>query len=307
VRIVDRGAKVVVVGNDAETAVVGKMLDEMLVAVRKGHTPSVSDVSYALNEARDRDLENLGKVLGEVPTALRREFQIKPRTRGQRRYLDTITNHDLTLAIGPAGTGKTYLGMAAAISALLNNVVSRVILTRPAVEAGENLGFLPGDLQQKVNPYLRPLYDALYSMLEYERVRRLIERETIEVAPLAFMRGRTLSNAFVILDEAQNTKHEQMKMFLTRLGENSKAVITGDITQIDLPKGVTSGLVEARNILKGIANIGIVHLSRGDVVRHALVQDIIAAYEHAEERGATIENRSSRSGGGPSRAKGVRS
>jgi len=306
VRIVDRGAKVVVVGNDAETAVVGKMLDEMLVAVRKGHTPSVSDVTYALNEARNRELDHLGDVLGEVPSALRREFQIKPRTRGQRRYLDTITSHDLTLAIGPAGTGKTYLAMAAAISALLNNVVSRVVLTRPAVEAGENLGFLPGDLQQKVNPYLRPLYDALYSMLDYERARRLIERETIEVAPLAFMRGRTLSNAFVILDEAQNTKHEQMKMFLTRLGENSKAVITGDITQIDLPKGVTSGLVEARNILKGIANIGIVHLTRGDVVRHALVQDIIAAYEHAESRGGE-DDRASRSGEETPHAKGFRS
>lgn len=306
-RIVDRGAKVVVVGNDWETAVVGKMLDEMLVAVRKGHTPSVSDVSYALSEAHNRDLDNLGDVLGEVPTALRREFQIKPRTRGQRRYLDTITSHDLTLAVGPAGTGKTYLGMAAAISALLNNEVSKLVLTRPAVEAGENLGFLPGDLQQKVNPYLRPLYDALYSMLDYDRARRLIERETIEVAPLAFMRGRTLSNAFVILDEAQNTKHEQMKMFLTRLGENSKAVITGDITQIDLPKGVMSGLVEARNILKGISNIGIVHLSRGDVVRHALVQDIIEAYEHAETHGKKGEDRSSRSGGESSRAKGLRS
>ncbi len=306
-RIVDRGVKVVVVGDDAETALVGKMLDEMLVAVRKGHTPSPSDVSYALNEARNRQLDNLGSVLSEVPAGLRREFQIKPRTRGQRRYLDTITTHDLTLAIGPAGTGKTYLAMAAAISALLNNSVSRVVLTRPAVEAGENLGFLPGDLQQKVNPYLRPLYDALYSMLDYERVRRLIERETIEVAPLAFMRGRTLSNAFVILDEAQNTKSEQMKMFLTRLGENSKAVITGDITQIDLPKGVKSGLIEARSILKGISGIGIVHLTRGDVVRHALVQDIIAAYEGADTRGGADDDHGARSGEDASRAKGLRS
>jgi phosphate starvation-inducible PhoH-like protein len=307
VRIVDRGVKVVVVGDDTETALVGKMLDEMLVAVRKGHTPSASDVSYALNEARNRQLDDLGVILGEVPSVLRREFQIKPRTRGQRRYLDTITSHDLTLAIGPAGTGKTYLAMAAAISALLNDSVSRVILTRPAVEAGENLGFLPGDLQQKVNPYLRPLYDALYSMLDYERVRRLVERETIEVAPLAFMRGRTLSNAFVILDEAQNTKSEQMKMFLTRLGENSKAVITGDITQIDLPRGVKSGLVEVRNILKGISGIGIVHLSRGDVVRHALVQDIIAAYERAESRTGSDEDRPTRTGDEVSRAKGLRS
>ncbi len=306
-RIVDRGVKVVVVGDDAETALVGQMLDEMLVAVRKGHTPSASDVSYALNEARNRQLDKLGSVLGEIPSALRREFQIKPRTRGQRRYLDTITAHDLTLAIGPAGTGKTYLAMAAAISALLNNTVSRVVLTRPAVEAGENLGFLPGDLQQKVNPYLRPLYDALYSMLDYDRVRRLIDRETIEVAPLAFMRGRTLSNAFVILDEAQNTKSEQMKMFLTRLGENSKAVITGDITQIDLPRGVKSGLVEARSILKGVAGIGIVHLTRGDVVRHALVQEIIAAYERVEGHAGPDDEHAARGGEDASRARGLRS
>ncbi len=307
VRIVDRGVKVVVVGDDAETALVGKMLDEMLVAVRKGHTPSVADVTYALGEARNRHLDELGAVLGEVPSVLRREFQIKPRTRGQRRYLDTITSHDLTLAIGPAGTGKTYLAMAAAVSALLNDTVSRVVLTRPAVEAGENLGFLPGDLQQKVNPYLRPLYDALYSMLDYDRVRRLLERETVEVAPLAFMRGRTLSNAFVILDEAQNTKHEQMKMFLTRLGENSKAVITGDITQIDLPKGFQSGLVEARNILKGIPGIGIVHLTQGDVVRHALVKDIIEAYERAEPRGKADDDHAARAKGSATHAKGLRS
>lgn len=284
-RIVDRGAKVVVVGDDAETAVIGRVLDEMLVAVRNGHTPTVADVAYALSEARHREVDDLGRILGEVPRALRRDMQIKPRTRGQRAYLDAINSHPVTLAIGPAGTGKTYLAMAAAVSALLNGEVRRLVLTRPAVEAGENLGFLPGDLQQKVNPYLRPLYDALYSMVDFERARRLIERETIEVAPLAFMRGRTLDHAFIILDEAQNTKTEQMKMFLTRLGEGSRAVITGDITQTDLPRGVKSGLVEARRILQGAQGIAIVHLTRGDVVRHPLVQSIIDAYEAEESAG----------------------
>ena len=314
-RIVDRGAKVVVVGSDPDAAMVGKMLDEMLAAVRNGHTPSIADVTYALSEARGGGVQDLGAVLGEVPKALRRDMQIKPRTRGQRQYLDAINSHEITLAIGPAGTGKTYLAMAAAVSALLNNEVRRLILTRPAVEAGENLGFLPGDLQQKVNPYLRPLYDALYSMVDVERVRRLIERETIEVAPLAFMRGRTLDNAFLILDEAQNTKTEQMKMFLTRMGEGSRAVITGDITQIDLPHGTTSGLVEARRILRGVEGIAIVHLNRGDVVRHRLVQSVIEAYEshgarrgdeRTDGRGPQADSDHARRAGAASRGKGPR-
>ena len=258
----------------------------MLAAVRGGHTPTVADLTYALNEAKNHRAEDLGVTLSRVPGALRRDMRIKPRTRGQARYLEAIKSCAVTLGIGPAGTGKTFLAMAAAVSALLNKEVNRLVLTRPAVEAGESLGFLPGDLKQKVNPYLRPLYDALYAMVEVERVHRFVDREMIEVAPLAFMRGRTLGNAFAILDEAQNTTTEQMKMFLTRLGEGSRAVITGDITQIDLPKGTSSGLVEARRILRKTEGIAIIHLTRGDVVRHPLVQGIIEAYEAEDDRKA---------------------
>ncbi len=283
----DRGAKVLIQGDDPEAAVVGKMLAEMLVAVRNGHTPTVNDVPFALSEARDNTPKGLSNVYGAAASrGLRSEIAIKPRTRGQAQYLDAIKSHGITMVIGPAGTGKTYLAMAAAVSALLNKEVSRLILTRPAVEAGESLGFLPGDLQQKVNPYLRPLYDALYAMVDVERARKMVEREVIEVAPLAFMRGRTLNNAFAILDEAQNTTPEQMKMFLTRLGEGSRAVVTGDVTQIDLPRGTKSGLVEAHRILKHTEGIAIVHLHRNDVVRHPLVQNIIDAYEAAEHHAA---------------------
>ena len=272
-----------VIGNEPETGLVGDLLDEMLAAVRSGHTPSVADLDYALAEARDRHVKDLAAVWGRTPPALRRDIEVKARTRGQKAYLEAIHSCEVTFGIGPAGTGKTYLAMAAAISALLNKEVNRLILTRPAVEAGENLGFLPGDLQQKVNPYLRPLYDALYSMVDVDRVRRLIEREKIEVAPLAFMRGRTLDHAFAILDEAQNTSMEQMKMFLTRLGEGSRAVVTGDITQIDLPKDMRSGLVEAQHILAGVKGIAICHLTKQDVVRHPLVQGIVKAYEEYEQ------------------------
>ena len=275
----DRGAKILVMGEEKETAIVGQMLDELLSAVRKGHTPDVSDLTYALNEAREESAEDLGSVLSETPRALRKDMQIKPRTRGQKEYLDALKNSDVTISTGPAGTGKTYLAVAAAVSALLNKRVNRLILTRPAVEAGENLGFLPGDLQEKVNPYLRPLYDALYSMLDVERVRRLVEREMIEIAPLAFMRGRTLAHSFAILDEAQNTTTEQMKMCLTRLGEGSTAVVTGDITQIDLPPAKVSGLIEARRVLRDTPGVAVVDLDRSDVVRHPLVQSIVDAYE----------------------------
>lgn len=289
VRIVDRGAKVVIMGDDPEVAMVGQLLAEMLAAVRSGHTPTLADVTFALTEARGSRAPELGALFSDSARGLRPEIAIKPRTRGQMRYLDAIRAHGVTLAIGPAGTGKTYLAMAAAVTALLNKEVNRLILTRPAVEAGESLGFLPGDLQQKVNPYLRPLYDALYSMVDVERVRRMIERETIEVAPLAFMRGRTLDHAFAILDEAQNTTSEQMKMFLTRLGEGSRAIITGDITQIDLPRGTRSGLVEAQRILRDTEGIAIIHLHRSDVVRHPLVQRIVDAYETASEVGDASE------------------
>ncbi|HOZ47105.1 MAG TPA: PhoH family protein [Candidatus Hydrogenedentes bacterium] len=231
-----------------------------------------------------------GAELTEGWHGLRPDIRIRPRTSGQKRYLKAIQEDPLTLVIGPAGTGKTYLAMAAAVSALLSKSAKRLILTRPAVEAGESLGFLPGDLEQKVNPYLRPLHDALYSMVDADRARRFIEREQIEVAPLAYMRGRTLDNAFVILDEAQNTTTEQMLMFLTRLGEGSRAVVTGDITQIDLPKSTVSGLVRAQQVLRHVEGVSIIHLSKWDVVRHPLVQRIVDAYEKAaaEEADATV-------------------
>ena len=285
VRIVDRGAKVIVIGDEADAAgMVGDLLTELLDAVRRGHTPTLDDVNYVLDEARVSRADSMGQVLGDTPAALRADVRIKPRTRGQSAYLDAIAQSDLTLAVGPAGTGKTHLAMAAAVSALLSKRVGRIILTRPAVEAGENLGFLPGDLQEKVNPYLRPLFDALYSMVSTERARRLIDRDTIEIAPLAFMRGRTLSNAFVILDEAQNTTREQMKMFLTRIGEGSKAVITGDITQVDLPRDRRSGLVDAMEILDGVEGVSTIKFSKRDVVRHPLVQRIVHAYDSADEK-----------------------
>jgi len=258
---------------------VDNILKEMLTAVRQGHNPSMADVTHALQEARGGSFSDFGAKMGQPSPVLRRDMGVKPRTAGQREYLEAIETHDVTLAIGPAGTGKTYLAMAAAISALLNKRVNRLILTRPAVEAGENLGFLPGGLEEKVNPYLRPLYDALYSMVDLDRVRRLIEREAIEVAPLAFMRGRTLDHSFAILDEAQNTTTDQMLMFLTRLGRGSRAVVTGDVTQIDLPKGTKSGLIEAKRILSRTPGIAIVHLTTSDVVRHPLVQKIVDAYE----------------------------
>jgi phosphate starvation-inducible PhoH-like protein len=210
---------------------------------------------------------------------------VAPKSLNQRRYLEAIDQHDIVFGVGPAGTGKTYLAMAQAVSFLLAKKVSRIILARPAVEAGEKLGFLPGDLQEKVNPYLRPLYDALYDMMEVDRVERLLERGTVEIAPLAFMRGRTLNDSFVILDEAQNTTSEQMKMFLTRLGFGSKAVVTGDVTQIDLPNARTSGLVEALKVVSQVEGIAFIHFDDKDVVRHRLVQQIVKAYEAFSQGG----------------------
>jgi phosphate starvation-inducible PhoH-like protein len=279
VRIVDRGAKVVIIGDDHDARLISGLLREMLDAVRQGYVPTLADLNYALAERREGDGASLAQILAEKPAALRKEIHIRARTRGQRKYLDAIHGNEMTLVIGPAGTGKTYLAMAAAVSALLSKQVQRLILTRPAVEAGENLGFLPGDLEAKVNPYLRPLYDALYAMVDMEQVRRWIDQERIEVAPLAFMRGRTLDHAFVILDEAQNTTTEQMLMFLTRLGQGSRAVITGDITQVDLPRTKQSGLIQARRILDNVPGIGVVHLDQQDVVRNPLVQRIIMAYD----------------------------
>lgn len=279
VRIIDRGERVSILGAEEDVRMSHALLSGLLANVRKGHAPNLHEVTSLIDAHKRQEEEDSDGWQTECPKALRRDIHIRPRTRGQETYLSTIASKEMTFVIGPAGTGKTYLAMAAAVSALLNQKVQRLILTRPAVEAGENLGFLPGDLEQKVDPYLRPLYDALYSMVEVDKVRRFIDRQLIEVAPLAFMRGRTLDKAFVILDEAQNTTTEQMKMFLTRLGQGSHAVITGDVTQRDLPSGVKSGLVEATRILENVPDIGIVHLTKRDVVRNPLVQKIVDAYE----------------------------
>jgi phosphate starvation-inducible PhoH-like protein len=279
VRISTQGHDLIVDGAPADEARVERTVTKLTALMREGYRVANGDVKTAaqlVSENADVDLKDF-LVKGPARTAGKR--QIAPKSVNQRRYLDAIDQHDIVFGIGPAGTGKTYLAMAQGVSFLLQKKVSRIILARPAVEAGEKLGFLPGDLQEKVNPYLRPLYDALYDMLEVERVERLLERGNVEIAPLAFMRGRTLNDSFVILDEAQNTTSEQMKMFLTRLGFGSKAVVTGDITQIDLPTGKASGLVEAMKIVSGVEGISFVHFDDRDVVRHKLVQQIVKAYE----------------------------
>ena len=279
-----RGNQISITGDPIDAELAGKTCKELYDLVKTGYPLSLKDVEFAV------------RVLSENPTAgLKDIFQdklfigpdkriITPKSLNQSLYTEAIRTHDIVFGIGPAGTGKTYLAMAMAVSFLLKNQVKRIILARPAVEAGEKLGFLPGDMAEKVNPYLRPLYDALYDMLAFERVSNLIERRIIEVAPLAFMRGRTLNDAFIILDEAQNTTSEQMKMFLTRLGFHSRAVITGDITQIDLPEKRASGLIEAQEILKGIEGITLIQFTKKDVVRHRLVSQIIQAYEEKEKR-----------------------
>jgi phosphate starvation-inducible PhoH-like protein len=268
----------------AEAIERAKQMFQALEGSIKAGTPVRNrEFSQALNVVKNEGAETLRSIYGDrIQTSVRKNAVV-PKTIGQKKYVDAIRAHDITFGIGPAGTGKTYLAMAMAVSALKDEKISRIILTRPAVEAGEALGFLPGDLYEKIMPYLRPLYDALHDMLPSEDVQKSIERGVIEIAPLAYMRGRTLNNAFIILDEAQNSTTEQMFMFLTRLGINSKAVITGDETQIDLPAHKNSGLVEAHRALRNIEGIGIVEFSRRDVVRHPLVQRIIAAYE--ESRG----------------------
>ena len=255
----------------------------------QGYSLRPEDIRFAVRALSEGDSVSLKELfLNNIPVSSKRRFII-PKTENQKRYLDSIKEFDIVFGVGPAGTGKTYLAMAMAVHALVKKEVTRIVLARPAIEAGEKLGFLPGDIQEKVNPYLRPLYDALYDMMEAEKVMSLMERGVIEIAPLAFMRGRTLNDAFVILDEAQNTTTEQMKMFLTRLGFNSKAVITGDVTQIDLPSNRASGLVEVMKILEGIGGITFVSFSERDVVRHKLVQAIIKAYERYENRDIDTE------------------
>jgi phosphate starvation-inducible PhoH-like protein len=279
VRIRTNGNELIVDGDAPDVARAEKVLEQLSALMRGGYRLAKGDVKTAAQlVAQDENVELADYFLrGATRTSGKR--QVVPKSVTQKKYLDAIEQHDIVFGIGPAGTGKTYLAMAQAVSFLLAKRVSRIILARPAVEAGGKLGFLPGDLQEKVNPYLRPLYDALYDMIDLERVERLVERGTIEVAPIAFMRGRTLNDAFVILDEAQNTTSEQMKMFLTRLGFGSKAVITGDVTQIDLPTGRTSGLVEAMKVIGSVEGIAFVHFDERDVVRHALVQQIVKAYE----------------------------
>jgi phosphate starvation-inducible PhoH-like protein len=273
------GHDVVIEGAAEDAARAERTLGQLGALLRAGYRFARGDVKTAAQLISQDPNVELQEYFLKGPSRSAGRKQVVPKSITQRRYLEAIDKHDIVIGVGPAGTGKTYLAMAQAVSYLLAKRVTRIILARPAVEAGEKLGFLPGDLQEKVNPYLRPLYDALYDMLEPERVDRLLERAVIEVAPIAFMRGRTLNDAFVILDEAQNTTSEQMKMFLTRLGFGSKAVVTGDVTQIDLPPGRVSGLVEALKVVAGIEGIATVQFDDRDVVRHALVQQIVKAYE----------------------------
>jgi len=277
-------------GGDWEVQLAEKVLSQLYEIARNDYPLYSNDVSYAARILSANPSADLKKIFLDKVYIPSNKKIITPKSINQKEYIDSIRKYDIVIAIGPAGTGKTYLAMAMAISSLVKKEVNRVVLTRPAVEAGEHLGFLPGDLYEKVNPYLRPLYDALHDMMDFEDGSRLIQRGIIEVAPLAFMRGRTLNDSFVILDEAQNATTEQMKMFLTRLGFSSKAVITGDITQTDLPEGKTSGLIEAREVLKGIKGIKFVYFSRDDVIRHPLVQEIIDAYEKMEKKKKTGSN-----------------
>ena len=262
-------------------------LEKLREIILRGETVDRTRIRYAIELASEGKADRIGEIMRDVIAITYRGRQVKCKTLGQKQYIDAIKKNTCTFAVGPAGTGKTYLAIAMAVVAFKNKEIEKIILTRPAVEAGEKLGFLPGDLAQKVDPYLRPLYDALHDMLGVEAYQRLVERQAIEVAPLAYMRGRTLNDAFIILDEAQNTTSEQMKMFLTRMGMGSKMVITGDVTQIDLPMGKKSGLTEAIEVLRNVDDIGIVNLTHRDVVRHELVQAIVRAYEkHSEKKNA---------------------
>jgi len=283
VTITAAGHTITIAGDPPQRELAGRVLTQLYGLIQRGYPVYPSDVDYAvriLSRDRGADLQDI--FLDTVYVSSKRRT-ITPKSIVQKTYIDAMRAYDIVFGIGPAGTGKTYLAMAVAVAALMKAQVHRVVLTRPAVEAGEKLGFLPGDLAEKINPYLRPLYDALYDMVDFDRGKKMIERGTIEVAPLAFMRGRTLNDSFVILDEAQNTTREQMKMFLTRLGYGSKAVITGDITQVDLPAGTRSGLIEARHILHDVAGINFTLFTEKDVVRHRLVQDVITAYERDQE------------------------
>lgn len=284
-RITARGDSIVLQGEEKEVSLLETLFGDLINQLKRDHKLSERYVLYAISMVKQNGIGPFNDLqVGSIVTSIVTQEKIKPRTIGQKDYIKAIESYDIVFSIGPAGTGKTYLAVAMAVSALKKRMVARVILVRPAVEAGESLGFLPGDIRAKVDPYLRPVYDALHDMLSAAKIRKLMEMGVIEIVPLAFMRGRTLNNSFAILDEAQNTTVAQMKMFLTRLGENSRAVITGDITQIDLDDKKASGLVQIQKILKGVKGIEFVYLTEKDVVRHRLVQQIIKAYEKYENR-----------------------
>ena len=285
-KIVARGNELSIVGRIYDVETVEKLFQQLVKLAQKGTQIDMATINYTMKSLNRyfKDDKEISDILSEVLLVTIRGKQIKAKTIVQYEYVKAIRKHDIVFGIGPAGTGKTYLAVVMAVEALKNKLVQRIVLVRPAVEAGEKLGFLPGDLQDKVNPYLRPLYDGLYDVLGVDNAAKYVEKETIEIAPLAYMRGRTLDDSFIILDEAQNTTPEQMKMFLTRMGFGSKAVITGDITQVDLPKGNSSGLIEAKKILKGIKGISFQNFTEQDVVRHPLVQKIILAYEKDDRK-----------------------
>ncbi len=282
VQVFSRGDELTITGPPEQVALAEDLLQRLLDLVRAGHGLSGQDIRYAAELAREGKVARLADMFQDTIVVTARGKPIRPKSLGQKRYVDAIRRHDMVFGIGPAGTGKTYLAMAMAIAAFKNREIGRIVLTRPAVEAGERLGFLPGDLQEKVDPYLRPLYDAVYDILGPEGFDKFTARGMIEVAPLAYMRGRTLDEAFIILDEAQNTTPEQMKMFLTRLGFGSKVVVTGDVTQVDLPRERESGLIQVQRVLDGVEGIAFVHLSERDVARHPLVNRIIQAYDAFE-------------------------
>ena len=284
VAVVNREGELRVSGEPEDTMLAAKAIQALLTLSSRGEAIGEQNVRYVVNLVRAGREEQIAELAGDVLCISAKGRPIKPKTIGQKEYIASVLKNTVTIGVGPAGTGKTYLAVAAAVQAFRDKQVNRIILTRPAVEAGERLGFLPGDLQSKVDPYLRPLYDALFDMLGAETYQKYLERGNIEVAPLAYMRGRTLDDSFIILDEAQNTSREQMKMFLTRLGFGSKIVITGDVTQIDLPADKSSGLKEAMRVLKNVEGIGICQLTNADVVRHVMVQRIVEAYERYENR-----------------------
>lgn len=284
IKIHARGNTVILSGDSIQAALAQNILKQLYDLLKSDYPLYPNDIDYAVKALSGNDHINLKDLFLDKIFITSKRQAITPKNAAQKNYIDAIRMFDIVFGIGPAGTGKTYLAMAMAVSALVKGAVSRIVLTRPAVEAGESLGFLPGDLTEKVDPYLRPLYDALHDMMKFEKVADLMQKRVIEVAPIAFMRGRTLNDSFIILDEAQNTTSEQMKMFLTRIGFNSKAVITGDITQVDIPVDKTSGLIEAKKILQDIDDIKFVFFSKTDVVRHRLVQEIIRAYENLENQ-----------------------